>query len=75
MTDQQLEILTHQIESAETVMAQLKGDALAVRLVSYKIYGMITLANALGIITNEKRDEMEKDNDKYLCELMKEEKS
>lgn len=71
---QQLEILTDQIENAESVMAQLERMPQAVRLVSYEISGMITLAYALGIIDDEKRDEMEEDNDNYLYQLTNEEK-
>lgn len=72
---QQLEILTDQIENAESVMAQLEKMPSAVRLVSYEISGMITLANALGIIDDEKREEMEEDNENYLYQLTNEEKN
>lgn len=63
-------ILVEQIENAETVMSQLEKMPSTVRLISYEISGMITLTFALGIIDQEKREEMEKDNDSYLNKLI-----
>ncbi len=72
---QQLEILNDQIETAKEVIAKLADQYPdSIRLMTYEISGMITLAHALGIIDDEKREEMEEDNDNYLYKLTNEEK-